>query len=170
MWISTASAEDKRLLLHHCLFSPAHQFVHVVFRRGEHRSTQKPNDKDAPKTTRCCAVPSCGKTVFALPFLLIPTSGKSGWILVLMKCQTVSVRTWSFVYFILPRIRLQTRHKLIWDPTILDRNVMSQHTSVSNCFHYVVTIVLSVITDHLICTEYLCAFNLNHCSIHLWRM
>ncbi len=30
---------------------------------------QKPNDKDAPNKTRCCAVPSCGKTVFAMPSL-----------------------------------------------------------------------------------------------------
>ncbi len=29
--------------------------------------TQKLNDKDALKTTRRCAVPSCGKTVLALP-------------------------------------------------------------------------------------------------------
>ncbi len=40
-------------------------------------------------------------------------------------------------------------------PAILDPTVMSQHTSVSNCFYYVVTITLSLITDCLICTEYL---------------
>ncbi len=49
--------------------------------------------------------------------------------------------------------------------TILDP--MSHHTSVSNCFHYVITIALSVITDRLICTEYLCVFNLKHSSVHL---
>ncbi len=38
--------------------------------------------------------------------------------------------------------------------TILDP--MSHHTSVSNCFYYVNTIALSVITDHLMCTKYLC--------------
>ncbi len=39
---------------------------------------------------------------------------------------------------------------------------MLHHTSVSNCFYYVVTIASSVITDHLICIEYLCFFfNLN---------
>ncbi len=42
-------------------------------------------------------------------------------------------------------------------PTILDLTEMSQHTSVSNCFYSVATISLSVITDRLICTEYLCA-------------
>ncbi len=35
------------------------------------------------------------------------------------------------------------------------------------CFHYVVTIALSVITDCLICTEYLCSFNLNQSSVYL---
>ncbi len=35
-------------------------------------------------------------------------------------------------------------------PTILDLTVMSKNTSVSNCFHYVITIALSVITDSLI--------------------
>uniref|UniRef100_A0A672KMF4 GDT1 family protein n=1 Tax=Sinocyclocheilus grahami TaxID=75366 RepID=A0A672KMF4_SINGR len=39
---------------------------------------------------------------------------------------------------------------------VLDLTVMSHHTSVSNCFYYVVTIALSVLTDRLICTEYLC--------------
>ncbi len=33
-WLNTASAEeDQRLLLHRCLFSPTHQFAHVVFTR-----------------------------------------------------------------------------------------------------------------------------------------
>ncbi|ROI15203.1 hypothetical protein DPX16_9002 [Anabarilius grahami] len=44
--------------------------------------------------------------------------------------------------------------------TILDPTVMSHHTSVSNCFYYVIIIALSVIKDRLICTEYLCVFNL----------
>ncbi len=31
VWLNTSSAEDdQRLLLHHCLFSPAHRFMHVV--------------------------------------------------------------------------------------------------------------------------------------------
>ncbi len=42
-------------------------------------------------------------------------------------------------------------------PTIL--NPMSHLTSVSKCFHYVITIALSVITDRL-CT-YLCVLNQN---------
>ncbi len=45
-------------------------------------------------------------------------------------------------------------------PTILDPTVMSHHTSVNNCFYFVITIALSVITDCLICTEFLCIFNL----------
>ncbi len=49
--------------------------------------------------------------------------------------------------------------------TILD--LISHHTSVSKCFYYVVTIALSVITDRLTCTEYLCVFNLKHSSVHL---
>ncbi len=52
MWLNTASAEeDQHLLLHHCLFSPANRFVHVVGKWQEHKSMQNPNDKDAPKTT-----------------------------------------------------------------------------------------------------------------------
>ncbi len=38
--------------------------------------------------------------------------------------------------------------------TILDPTVMSQHTSVSNCFHYVITIAFFIITGRLICTEH----------------
>ncbi len=43
---------------------------------------------------------------------------------------------------------------------MLDPTVMSHHTSVNNCFYFVITIALSVITDCLICTEFLCIFNL----------
>ncbi len=35
-------------------------------------------------------------------------------------------------------------------PTILDLTVMSQQTSVSNCFYYMVTITLFLLPDHLI--------------------
>ncbi len=44
----------------------------------------------------------------------IPMLGKSEWTLFLMKNQTASVRNLSFVHFILPWIRLQTRHNLTW--------------------------------------------------------
>ncbi len=59
---------------------------------------------------------------------------------------------------------LQTRHNSTQDfqkrmklrddavPTVFDP--MSQHKSVSNSSHYVITMALSVITDILICTEY----------------
>ncbi len=55
-------------------------------------------------------------------------------------------------------------------PTILDLTVMLQHTSLSNCFYYMITIALSLLTDRLICTEYWCGFDLNHSNIHLWGM
>ncbi len=40
----------------------------------------------------------------------------------------------------------------------------------SNCFHYVITIALSFLTDRLIYSEYLCVFDLNHSGVNLWRM
>ncbi len=60
VWLNTASAEeDLRLLRRCCLFSPTHQ---------QERQTQVYKMINiAPKTTRPCAVPSCGETVFALP-------------------------------------------------------------------------------------------------------
>ncbi len=101
VWISTASTEDHQ---HHCLFSPAHRFTQTC------SSMQKPNDKDALKTTRLCAVSSCGKNSVCIAFLLIPTLGRSGSTLFLMTFQTTSVRTLSFVHFIALQIHLQTRH------------------------------------------------------------
>ncbi len=75
-----------------------------------------------------------------------------------MNFQTASVRTWSFVHFILQRInpikfdvgfseRLKLKDNAVL--TILDPTVMSHHKSMSNCY-YMVTIALSVITDNLI--------------------
>ncbi len=81
----------------------------------------------------------------------------------------MSVRTWSFVHFILTvdlftnkkqfdagfSERLKIKDKpvsAIWNPT-----EMSHQCSI--CFYYVVTIALSVITDSLIFNEYLCFFN-----------
>ncbi len=54
--------------------------------------------------------------------------------------------------------------------TILDPIVMSHHTSVSNCFHYVVTVALSLLTDQIVIRyvlSYLCVLNLNHSGVHL---
>ncbi len=94
--------------------------------------------------------------------------GKSESTLFLMKIQNTSVRNLSFVHFILPQIHLHTRHdfyvgfskrlKLKDDavPTILDP--MWHHTSVSNCFYYVITIALSLLTDRLICIELFMCF------------
>ncbi len=78
-----------------------------------------------------------------------------------MKFQTVSVRTWSFFQFVLLRFtskeKLETgfseRLKLKDDAVATILDTMQYHTSVSNCFHYVINIALSVITDHLICTN-----------------
>ncbi len=75
---------------------------------------------------------------------------------------TMSVRTCSFVHVILLWTLFTNksqfdagfyeRLKLKDDdvPNTLDPTVMSQHTIVSKCFHYVITIALSVITDCLI--------------------
>ncbi len=52
--------------------------------------------------------------------------------------------------------------------TILDLTVMSQHTSVSNYFYYIITIALSA--KQIVWYKYLCVFNLNHSSVHLWGM
>ncbi len=70
MWLNTAFAEkDQHLLLYRCLFSPAHQFVHVVWITRETNAGLHRNQmiKMSPKTTRHCAVPSCGKTLHCLP-------------------------------------------------------------------------------------------------------
>ncbi len=104
-----------RLLLHHCLVSPAHWFTHSVYERSERTDLHRNQTiKMAPNTTRQCAVPSCGKSL-SIAFLLIPTLGKSGWTLFLVKIQTASVRARSFVHFILPQILLQTRHNSMQD-------------------------------------------------------
>uniref|UniRef100_A0A671QMJ5 Ig-like domain-containing protein n=1 Tax=Sinocyclocheilus anshuiensis TaxID=1608454 RepID=A0A671QMJ5_9TELE len=52
-------------------------------------------------------------------------------------------------------------------PAILDPTAMPQHTNVRNCFHYVITFALSLLTARLRYTEYLCVSNLNHSSVHL---
>ncbi len=51
--------------------------------------------------------------------------------------------------------RLKLKDNAVYWMTILDLTVIS-HRRVSNCFHYMVTIAWYVITDRLICTEYLC--------------
>ncbi len=77
--------------------------------RGKRRSVQKQNDKDAPKTTGCCAV----QVVEKQSLHYIPSDPKSGWTLFVMKFQTTSVRARSFVHFILLQIRLQTKQGII---------------------------------------------------------
>ncbi len=95
--------------------------------------------------------------------------GKSEWTLFLIKINKNLVH--SFVHFNLQQIHknkaqfdagFSERFKLKDDavPTTLDPKVMLQHTSVSNCFHYVITIALYIITDRLyVVTEYLCVLN-----------
>jgi len=46
--------------------------------------------------------------------------------------------------------------KLKDDAVLAILDPMLHHTSVSNCFYYVITITLSVITDRFIYVEYLC--------------
>ncbi len=112
----------------------------------------------APKTTRCCA--SCGKTqsLHCLP----SDPNNREWMNFIFKKFQITSRTLSFIHLILLQIfykqgtirsRIFFRKIEIKDdavPATLDPTVMTQHTSVSNCFHYVVTIALSVITDRLI--------------------
>ncbi len=137
-------------------------------------STQKPNDKDALKTTRRCAVPSCGNCLCIVIFL-IPTLGKSGWTWFLMKFQTVSKNlvlcsltftTDSCTNKVQFDVGFSERLKLKDDavPTMLNPTVMSHHLW-SLCGHY-----CFVCYYCLICTEYLCVSNLNHSRIHLWMM
>lgn len=44
VWISTVAEEDQSLLLHHCLFSPAHQFMQIVH--------SGPNNKDGSEKNK----------------------------------------------------------------------------------------------------------------------
>ncbi len=110
--VNTASAEDdQHLLLHRCLFSPAHRLAHVVFyERRTHRSTPKQNDKDRSEDNKTQCSAKLWNNSLCIAFLLIPALGKRGWTVFLMKIQTESIRTWSFVHFILLCICLQTCH------------------------------------------------------------
>ncbi len=100
------SAEDQRLLLHRCLFSPVHRIItFVVLTRDANTQLLY------LQRNRCFSLPSCEKNSFCFAFLLIPMLGKSGSTLYLIKFQTASVRT----VFCSPQIHLQTRHNLTWD-------------------------------------------------------
>ncbi len=108
--VNTASAEDdQHLLLHRCLFSPAHRFSTCsVYERRTRRSTPKQNDKDRSEDNKTQCSAKLWNNSLCIAFLLIPALGKSGWTVFLMKIQTESIRTWSFVQFILLCICLQT--------------------------------------------------------------
>ncbi len=118
MWISTASTEDDQ---HHCQFSPAYWFACSVYKRQTCKSTQKPNDKDGSEDNKTLCSAEWWQNSVCIAFLLIPTLGKSGLTsrLVKVKFQTASVRTLSFLDFILPWICLQTRHSSILPKILL---------------------------------------------------
>ncbi len=89
----------------------------------------------------------------------------------------IQIISWFYVHNILPQIYVQTKHNATQDfqkilikldavLTIMDS--MSHHKCY--CFYYVITIALSVITDCLIYTKYLCIFNIKHSSVHIWKM
>ncbi len=165
VWLNTASTEeDQRLILHRCLFIPAHRFAHVMFERGEHAGLHR------NQTIKVAL-----KTILCIAFILITVLGKSGLTLFFMKFQTASVRTWSFVNFIYKQgtirhrlfRKIETKRQCCTDYIGSDSNV-APHTSMSNCFYHMVTIALSV--KQINWYEYLCDFNLNHSCIHLWKM
>ncbi len=144
-------------------------------------SKQKPNNKDCSEDnkTLCCA--KLWKNRICVAFLLILTLEKSEWTLFLMKIQTASVRTWSFVHLILLQIRLQTRHNWTQDfPKIETKwrccaDFIGSNSNVATQVWVTVFITWSL----LLCLflqivwyvlSYLCVFDLNHSSVHLWRM
>ncbi len=108
---------------------------------------KKPNDKDGSEDKKMlCSAKVVEKLCSA--FLLIPVLGKTELTLVLMMCQTASVRTRSFIHFI-----LQTKHNSTWDfqkdSNYVGSDSQSRTTQVWLTFYYVVTIALSVITDRV---------------------
>ncbi len=146
--------------------------------RGKRRSMQKQNDKDTSKTSGFCAVQVVEKQ--SLHCLSSDHSVRKEWINFI--CNEVSDRiskslVLCSLHFSTDSLTNKTQFdvgfseifKLKDDavPTILDPNVMSQHTSMRNCFYNAVTFALSVITDRLICTEYFSIFNLNPSSVHV---
>ncbi len=73
-----------------------------------------------------------------------------------------SVGTWCFVHFTVGLFTNKAQFDRIFRTIETNRRCCADYigsdshvsnTSVSNCFYYVVTIALSVITDNLICIE-----------------
>ncbi len=113
----------------------------------------------AQKTTICCSLPSCGKTQSLHHLSSDPNIRKVRMNFIFNEVPDNVSK--NLVLWFSERLKLKDDAVL----TILDPTVKPH-----NCFYHVVTIALSVITDCLICTEYLCVLNLNHSSVHLWRM
>ncbi len=111
--LNTASAEDQRLLLHCCLFSPAHQFANVVFTREANAGLcRNQTIKMASKTTRrahCQAVEK--QSVHCLPS---DPNVRKEWINFIFN-EVPVLRTWSFIHLILAWICLRTRHNSTLD-------------------------------------------------------
>ncbi len=157
---TTSAALDQHQLRHHCLFSSAHRFAYIMFMREVNECTSlcRTQTINMSLKTKHCPVPSCGKNNLCIAFLLIPTFGKSGLTLFLIKYHIASIRiTQPFVHLILQQNHLQTRHtsnffsqkrlKLKDDAvlTILDLTVIP--------LFYVVVIALFLFTDCLIGIE-----------------
>ncbi len=141
------------------------------------RSTQKNKRYMAQKTTRCCAVPSCGK-IQCLHCLSSDPNIRKEWMNFIFKevpdgiCKNLVLCSLHFTAdSFTNKTHFDTgfseRLKIKDDAVLNILDLMSHHTSVSNCFYNVVTIALSVITDNLKC---ICVFNLNHSSVHLGRI
>ncbi len=62
----------------------------------EWNTQQKPNNKDESEDKTLCSE----KNSLCIAFLLIPTLGKSGWTLFLIKIRTTSVRTLFYCGFV----------------------------------------------------------------------
>ncbi len=108
------SAEDQ------CLFSSAHWFAHIVGKWQKRKTQVYPETTWDNKDNKTLCSAKLRKNNVCIAFLLMPTLEKSG-LTFSMKFQTVSVRTWSFVHFIWPKIRLQTERLNLKDddvPTI----------------------------------------------------
>ncbi len=124
VWLNAASAEkDQHLLLHRCLFSPAHQFVHMVGKwqeRQTQRSTQKPNDK-----------------LYLMNFIFKEVPDRVSKNSVLWTLQFSADSFTNKAQFDTGFSERFKQDNAV--PTIMDLTVMSHHTSVSNCLlcgHY----------------------------------
>ncbi len=176
MWLNTASAEeDQHLLLHYCLFSPAHRFTHIVWIMREVNAGLCRNQTIKMLRIQQDAVESQVVEKQSLHCLPSDPNIRKEWMnfifnevpdrisknLVLCSLHFTADSFTNQVRFDAGfSERLKLKDNAV--PIILDLTVMSQNTSVSNCFYYVITIALSV--------KLIVWYVLNHSSVHLWRM